>query len=98
MGRLEKFTTSTLLLGLIIFVSATVAMCAFSEDDRDEAKPSPTAWRHLALTNIIGETPKTELAANITKLGREGWELVSVDSIEESGTTTQTVFYFKKPL
>ena len=98
MKRLEKFKTSTLQFGLIILVSTTVAIYAFAEDRKNEAKPSPTAWQHLALTNVIGETPKSELAANINKLGREGWELVSVDSLAESGSTTKTVFYFKKPL
>jgi len=61
-------------------------------------KPAITGWQHLAFTYIINETPKAELARNINKLGREGWEMVSVGNIIESGTTVKTVFYFKKPV
>jgi len=61
------------------------------------ANTRASAWQHLALTHVIGD-PGNELASNINKAGREGWELVSVGNIMESGTTTRTVFYFKKPL
>jgi hypothetical protein len=64
----------------------------------DARRPSAIQWQHLALAQVIGETPKSELARSINKLGREGWELVSVEGVTESGSTTQTVFYFKKPL
>lgn len=74
-------------------------MQVLAEDKREnEIKPSATGWQHLSLTHTIGDTPKSELGKSINKLGREGWELVSVENITESGTTTKTVFYFKKPL
>ena len=87
------------LLGVVILLFVVITMQVFAEGQRkDETKSSTKMWQHLALTNIIGDTPKSELARNINKLGREGWELVSVGNITESGTTTKTVFYFKKPL
>ena len=98
MQKTKKVKTKTLLLGLMIVVCAIIAIQALAEDHKNEIKPTPTAWQHLALTHNLGETPKSELAASINKLGREGWELVSVGNIAESGTTTKTVFYFKKPL
>ena len=88
-----------LLLGLILLFCTMVAMQALAKDQSgSQVKPSAMTWQHLALTQTIGDTPENELAKSINKLGREGWELVSVGNITESGTTTQTVFYFKKPL
>ena len=89
-----------LLPGIMIFLLCTIiaVQVLAQEVNRDEIKPLNTGWQHLALTNMIGETPKAELARNINKLGREGWEMVSVGNIIESGNTTKTVFYFKKPL
>jgi hypothetical protein len=91
--------TKTLLFGLMILFCVIIAVHALAKDQEgSQMKPSAIMWQHLALTQTIGETPRGELAQNINKLGREGWELVSVGNITESGTTTQTVFYFKKPL
>jgi len=99
MKKTEKVKTRVLLSGLILLFCAMTAMQVGAKDQgEDERKPSATRWQHLALTQTIGETPANELARSINKVGREGWELVSVESITKSGTTTKTVFYFKKPL
>jgi hypothetical protein len=83
----------------VILLFTVIAIQVLAQDSsRKQVKPSARRWQHLALTNVIGETPQNELASNINKLGREGYELVSVGNITESGTTTKTVFYFKKPL
>ena len=88
-----------LLTVMIIILCTIIAMQVLAREvNRDEMKPLTTGWQHLAITNMIGETPKAELARSINKLGREGWEMVSVGNIIESGTTTKTIFYFKKPL
>jgi hypothetical protein len=88
-----------LLPAIIIILCTIIAVQVLAQGaNRDETKPQTKSWQHLALTNVIGQTPKSELARNINKLGREGWEMVSVGNIVESGTTTKTIFYFKKPL
>jgi len=89
----------------ILFPCIMIILCAIitvqvlaQEVNRDQKKLLTTGWQHLALTNVIGDTPQSELARNINKLGREGWEMVSVGNIIESGTTTKTIFYFKRQL
>ncbi len=97
MQKTKKVKTKTLLLGLMILCCAIIAIQALAEDHANQIKPAAAAWQHLALTHPLDDAP-SELARNINKLGREGWELVSVENIAESGTTTKTIFYFKKPL
>jgi hypothetical protein len=88
-----------LLSSIIIILCAIIAVQVLAQGTNpDQKTPLTKGWQHLALTNVIGQTPNSELARNINKLGREGWELVSVGNIVESGTTTKTIFYFKKPL
>ncbi len=99
METTEKGKTRMLLLGLILLFYTVVVMQALAKDQNgDRRRPSGTGWQHLSLTQTIGDTPESEPAKSINRLGREGWEPVSVGNISESGTTTKTVFYFKKPL
>ena len=99
MKRTNKVKTRILLFGLILLFCAMIAMQVLAKDQsEDKRRPSAARWQHLSLTQTIGDTPESELAKSINKLGREGWELVSVGNITESGTTTKTVFYFKRPL
>jgi len=97
MEKTQNPKTRTLLLALMILCCAIIAMQALAEDNGNQIKPAAAAWQHLALTHPLDDAP-SELARSINKLGREGWELVSVANIAKSGTTTKTVFYFKKPL
>jgi hypothetical protein len=94
-----KDKSRMLLYGVAALLCALIAVQVLAQDSATgQARPSVAQWQHLALTHVIGETPQNELARSINKLGREGWELVSVADVTESGTTTKTVFYFKKPL
>jgi len=83
---------------MILFCTIIVIQVLAQDQRENKIKPPAAGWQHLSLTNAIGETPQNELASSINKLGREGWELISVGNITESGTTTKTVFYFKRPL
>jgi len=96
----DKDKSKIRLYGITIFLlCAIIVMHVLAqEQNRDTIKPAITQWQHLTFTYKINETPKADLARNINKLGREGWEMVSVGNITESGTTVQTIFYFKKPL
>lgn len=99
MENKEKSKYRIFIHGIVILLCTIIAVQVLAQDhSREKVKPSATKWEHCALTNIIDETPQNELASSINKLGREGWELISVGNITESGTTTKTVFYFKRPL
>jgi hypothetical protein len=100
MENTVKGKSRILLYGIMILLLCTIiaVQVLAQESSGKQVKPSSTGWQHLALTNVIGETPQSELASNINRLGREGWELVSVGNISASGTTTKTIFYFKRPL
>jgi len=100
MKNTDEGKSKTRLYGITVLLLCTIiVMQVWAQgQNRDEMKPATTGWQHLAFTYTISETPKAELARNINKLGREGWEMVSVGNVIASGTTTQTIFYFKKPL
>ena len=99
MENKEKSKYRIFLHCIVILLCTFIAVQVLAQDrSREQVKPSATRWEHCALTNVISETPQNELASSINKLGREGWELISVGSIAESGTTNKTVFYFKRPL
>ena len=98
MRNIKIVKTKTLLFSLVILFCVIITMQALAKDQSEDKKNPSSGWVHCALTYTIGETPQSELASGINKLGREGWELVSVGNITESGTTTKIVFYFKKPL
>ena len=70
---------------------------------QDAAKAEEAAavkqWQHLALEHDTAEKGnERELGAQINKLGREGWELVTVLNFSKDGSTNNTMYYFKRPM
>ena len=100
MERATNTASRILLPCLAILLCAIVAGVVFAEDRKEDGKqPSPPKWQYLALTHDLSrDVTERELGKRITKLGQEGWELVSVENFSKSGTTSKTVFYFKRRL
>ena len=92
--------TRILLLCGVICICAILAAKVWAVDDSSEApNRSGAKWQYLAFkSKIEPDSPTAEAGKTITKLGRDGWELVGVESHLESGTTTKTVYYFKRRL
>jgi hypothetical protein len=92
-------------LALPVAVIATIAIATLGAQDPAPATDkaphdaSPEKWTHLALERDATKgLSDPEFAAKINGLGADGWELVSVLNHAKDGTTTKTVYYFKKPL
>jgi len=98
--RARSRSARMLLICGVICICAIVAAKVLAADDRnDTGKPSAVKWQYLAFkSKIESDSPTAEVGRTITKLGKDGWELVSVENHAESGTTTKTVFYFKRRL
>jgi hypothetical protein len=65
--------------------------------DTDTPPAAKVTWQHLALTHDAKKATDQPLGRQINQLGREGWELVDVETIIEQGTTAKTVYFFKRP-
>jgi hypothetical protein len=100
MERMNNVKMRMLLLCGVICFCAIAAVKVLAADYGNSGSLRPAAkWQYLALTHNVGPgSANDDLGRNITKLGKEAWELVSVENFTESGTTTKTVFYFKKKL
>ena len=81
------------MMGFGVAVAATV----FAADGPDAAKGGKAQWEYLQMNVAAGESNQ-KLGRKILKLGREGWELVTVITTSNSGTTTEKLFYFKRQL
>ena len=83
--------------------AAVLLGIALSSRAAEEAKPKAqppnrVQWEHLALTHNPAQDPGT-LARKINELGRQGWELVTVNEIAgANGHLQRKTFYFKRPL
>ena len=82
-------------------ICTCIALLSLNADDSDPAGAADASerWSHLALPRDASEPlSDPDFARKINSLGAEGWELVNVLNFAKEGTTTRTVYYFKKPL
>ena len=95
-----KIPTIKLMLALVLATCLALTVDLWSQDEpKVETAGAQTGWQHLALAHPSEKQwNDRELAQQINKLGREGWELVSVLNFAKDGTTRNTIYYFKKPL
>jgi hypothetical protein len=79
---------------VVLFYSTTAAV----EEPAVSGERAIARWEHLALTHDganVSQDP--QLSAQIVRVGNEGWELVCVTNVVKDGSTTKTIFYFKRP-
>ncbi len=84
---------------LAIAVCLGIAFAAGLPAQNDAPAPAAAAptWQHLAFPVEGGKVfGNPQVSRQINQLGRDGYELVDVETIEREGTTVKTVFFFKK--
>jgi hypothetical protein len=53
---------------------------------------------HLAFrTKSNDEFSDKQFAKRINELGNSGWELCDVESLQKDGSTTERIYFFKRP-
>lgn len=55
----------------------------------------PPRWQYLVWQDRSFKVERQQ--GTLDSLGREGWELVSANAIQVTGTTGALLFYFKRP-
>jgi hypothetical protein len=88
------------LVGTLAAIGLTL-LCTFTLSGQnaalEAASETATKWEHLALSDDLKrDAANEEVGRRINQLGRDGWQLVDVEGIIEDGTTTKTVYYFKR--
>lgn len=80
-----------------VILALVVGLLA-QEPSPDPDNAGPHRWQHLALEQDAKRPMSNpEFAKQIDQLGNDGWELVAVDSVLDSGTTTKRIYFFKRP-
>lgn len=92
--KTKRFLCAAVSCLVLAFVVGLVAQEPIARTD----KPGRHRWQHLALEQDakrpIGDP---QFAKQIDQLGSDGWELVAVDSVLDSGTTAKRIYFFKRP-
>ena len=94
---MKKLAVSILIL-ICLGIAGTAAVFAQGRQDRPAARGGRGQhWHHLALQHDLTKgIADAELTQQINQLGRDGWELVDVETFTRDGTTQKTVFFFKR--
>ena len=83
---------------LLVIVSLTLLAYSAMAQDPGGGSSQVTMWEHAALTHPSADVAgDAELSSKIIEMGDNGWELVSVSTVVDDGTTKSTIFYFKRP-
>ena len=99
MGRTMNTKAALLLCCTVALVCIVIAGTALAAAHDSDNPRSATKWQYMAFEHDVINGPLGgELGKTITKVGRDGWELVSTANYLKDGTTVSTVFYFKRPL
>ena len=99
MKKVVNTKAAVLLCCVVILVCAVIAANVLAAERDGEHGQSPKSWQYMAFEHDVTDGPLGgDLGKTITKVGRDGWELVSTANYSKSGTTVTTVFYFKRPL
>ncbi len=88
-------TRSQVLFGAMFLIVA-VGIFSMTASGQDETELNVAQWEHLALTHN-GADLGGDLGTQIIRLGNQGWEMVCVTPVAKEGTTTKTIYYFKRP-
>lgn len=85
---------AVLLVGVTLLLLFAFSIQSTHSADTDGVR----RWEHLAMTVGAASVPgDAETSRQIVKLGDQGWELVDVENISKEGTTTNLVYFFKRP-
>ena len=86
-------------LFVIGFLLITFSYRTWSEDTPQNADQEHVKkWEHLALSRDAAKgLADGEFSRQINELGLSGWELVDVENFSENGTTTKSIYFFKRP-
>jgi hypothetical protein len=91
--------TKTVLAGLLIIAVASIVGATLHAAPATQESPAAQRqqWEFASL-KVAVDRPVREVGASILKMGREGWEMVSVENFVVDGTTTETAYYFKRAI
>lgn len=91
------FIGFVLILGAILWFNAQAAPDDPTAPALNAASPKKTQWEHLALPRDASKPfADPEFSRKINQIGDQGWELVNVLNFNTEGTTSRTVYYFKR--